>query len=302
MCKENINCNKALKWLFIALMVVSLIVSVVFFWLAEIPVLKDIGKMRTTVECSLKVAPQDSAKITSLVQRLDSLQDELSSIRDQYQMDIDIGIDRLNSWVGFWLAILALILLLAGVWQYMQVRRYDGEWEKLKGDLNKEKEELQKQSKDIEADFSKLQTEYYKLKEKFQLENTIFNLLRTMSAIHDPMMLLQDDNRKQLIIDYLDKSQELLKRYTSYTKKISENDSGEDYSFVYALILANFRLSLCRSLVLFTTPNANVKTRLFLQELENQEKKIRQTKKVEENVLDSFNTKLGELIACYKMS
>lgn len=290
-------------------MVVSLVVSVVFFRLAEIPVLKDVGKMRTTIECSMKVAPQDSVKIASLVQRLDSLQGELTDIRDQYQMDISIGIDRLNSWIGFWLAILALVLLLAGVWQYMQVRRHDTEWEKQKEDWEKqkkdwedEKKELQTQSKGIEDDFSKLQTEYSNLKEKFQLENTIFNLLRTMSAVHDPMMLLQEDNRKQLIIEYLDKSQDLLKRYSSYTKKICENDSGEDHSFVYALMLANFRLTLCRSLALFTSPGANVKTRLFLQNLENLEKRIRQTKKVEEDVLDTFNSKLGELIDCYKMS
>lgn len=281
-------------------MVVSLVISVVFFRLAEIPVLKDIGKMRTTVECSMKVAPQDSAKITSLVQRLDSLQGELTDIRDQYQMDINIGIDRLNSWIGFWLAIQALVLLLAGVWQYMQVRRHDVEWEKQKEDWEKEKKELQTQSKGIKDDFSKLQTEYSNLKEKFQLENTIFNLLRTMSSVHDPMMLLQDDNRKQLIVDYLGKSQELLNRYSSSTKKIRENDSGEDHSFIYALMLANFRLTLCRSLALFTSPGANVKTRLFLHDLENLEKRIRQTKKVEEDVLDTFNAKLGELIDCYK--
>ena len=261
--------------------------------------MKVLPQETTHVECSVKVAPQDSVQLVKITQRLDSVQSVLSDIRDQYQDDINIGIDRLNSWVGFWLALLAFILMIAGIWQYLKVRQYDLEWQAMLKDWNTEKQSLQTKGATIDKRLKELQTESNQLKDKFQLENIIFNLLRTMSSIHDPLMLLKEDKRKPMVLEYLGKIQKLLQRYKDCVKDVDGADN--DYCLIFLLILTNFRLAMSRSLILFTNPGANVQIRLFLEYVEKEESNIRSEKKVKKEMVDTFNSKVGELIKCLEV-
>lgn len=293
MCKDY---NKELglaKWVILVLLIFLSVISVLFFCHAEIPPLKNICKMTTNIETSMKVSPVDSVEFSSYASRLDSIQSVLADVRDQYQDDINIGIDRLNSWVGFWLTILTIVLLLAGVWQYFQVRHHDSEWEKQQKEWKKEKE-------NIENEIKELQSERSLLREKFQVENTIFNLLRTIGAVHDPMMLLHVDNRKQIILEYLEKIQTFLRHYAKLrnediAKDKTKVDITDDY-LIYELILVNLRVTVCRSKPLFTSPSANVNIISFLDYIEKEEKNFRVTKSVEENFFEKFNKELGSLI------
>ena len=299
MCQANKCIDKLMRWVLIVFMVVMSVLMIVFFLRAEIPALKVLPQETTHVECSVKVAPQVSVQLVKITQRLDSVQSVLSDIRDQYQDDINIGIDRLNSWVGFWLALLAFILMIAGIWQYLKVRQYDLEWQAMLKDWNTEKQSLQTKGATIDKRLKELQTESNQLKDKFQLENIIFNLLRTMSSIHDPLMLLKEDKRKPMVLEYLGKIQKLLQRYKDCVKDVDGADN--DYCLIFLLILTNFRLAMSRSLILFTNPGANVQIRLFLEYVEKEESNIRSEKKVKKEMVDTFNSKVGELIKCLEV-
>lgn len=159
MCQANECIDKLMRWVLIVFMVVISVLMIVFFLRTEIPALKVLSQETTHVECSVKVAPQDSVQLVKITQRLDSVQSVLSDIRDQYQDDINIGIDRLNSWVGFWLALLAFILMIAGIWQYLKVRQYDLEWQAMQKDWNTEKQSLQTKGSEIDNRLQVLQTE-----------------------------------------------------------------------------------------------------------------------------------------------
>lgn len=289
-----------MRWVLIAFMVLMPVLMIGFFLRAVIPALKVIPQETTHVECSVKVAPQDSAQLVKITQRLDSVQSVLSDIRGQYQDDINIGIDRLNSWVGFWLALLAFILMIAGIWQYLKVRQYDSEWQAMLKDWNAEKQTLLAKGAKIDNRLKVLQTESNQLKDKFQLENIIFNLLRTMSSIHDPLMLLKEDKRKPMVLGYLGKIQNLLQRYKDCVKNVDGTDN--DYCLIYLLILTNFRLAMSRSLILFANPGANVQIRRFLEYVEKEESNIRSEKIVKKEMLETFNSKVGELIKCLEVS
>ena len=86
---------------------------------------------RTQMVIPIKITPKDSITMQEYSQRLDSIQHVLEDVRSQYQAEINIGIDRLNAWVGFWLAILSLILLLSGIKQYLDSRNYEEKWKKI---------------------------------------------------------------------------------------------------------------------------------------------------------------------------
>ena len=53
--------------------------------------------------------------------------------------------------------------------------------------------------------------------------------------------------------------------------------------------------------ILFTNPGANVQIRLFLEYIEKEESNIRSEKRVKKEMVDTFNSKVGELIKCLEV-
>lgn len=286
MCKEKEETGCYLKGTVILLLLLLSVAACVFFWSAITPVEQNIKWIHSEVKPSTEISQQDSVKFASYTRRLDSMENELGMIRDQYQTDINIGIDRLNSWVGFWLAILAVVLLMAGVWQYMQVKKHDDDWKNLSDDYDSKIDNIKKMKTEVEE-------ERTALKDKLRIETTLFNLLRTMAALHDPLMLPRDDERKQRIIEYLAKAQELLIQYRSLKQKESDkNLCKEEDSLILCLIFTNFRLNICRCVALFTSPSVSIKAKCFLDYVENEENRL----STRENMpIDSLNRFIGEL-------
>ena len=290
MCKEKEKTGCYLQGTVILLLLLLAVAACVFFKSAITPIEQNVKWIHSEVKPFTEISQQDSVKFASYTRRLDSMENELGMIRDQYQMDINIGIDRMNSWVGFWLAILAVVLLMAGVWQYMQVKKHDDDWKNMSDDYDSKIEDIEKLK-------SKIEEERTALKDKLRIETTLFNLLRTMAALHDPLMLPRDDERKQRIIEYLDKAQELLIQYRTLKQKENEKDKDknlckEEDSMILCLIFTNFRLNICRCVALFTSPSVSIKAKCFLDYVEKEENKL----STRENMpIDSLNRFIGEL-------
>lgn len=294
MCKEKEKSGCYLQGTVILLLLLLSVAACVFFKSAITPVEQNVKWIHSEVKPSTEINQQDSVKFASYTRRLDSMENELGMIRDQYQMDINIGIDRLNSWVGFWLAILAVVLLMAGVWQYMQVKKHDDDWKKLSDDYDSKKKQIEKLKTAVEE-------ERTALKDKLRIETTLFNLLRTMAALHDPLMLPRDDERKQRIIEYLTKAQELLIQYHILKQKESDKNlcNGED-SLILCLIFTNFRLNICRCVALFTSPSVSIKAKCFLDYVEKEENKLSTRENMPIDSLNSFIRELGVLLKTLK--
>lgn len=290
MCKGKEKTGCYLQGTVILLLLLLAVAACVFFKSAITPVEQNVKWIHSEVKPSTEISQQDSVKFASYTRRLDSMENELGMIRDQYQMDINIGIDRLNSWVGFWLTILTVVLLMAGVWQYMQVKKHDDDWKNMSDDYDSKIEDIEKLKSEIEE-------ERTALKDKLRIETTLFNLLRTMAALHDPLMLPRDDERKQRIIEYLAKAQELLIQYRTLKQKENEKDKDknlckEEDSMILCLIFTNFRLNICRCVALFTSPSVSIKAKCFLDYVEKEENKL----STRENMpIDSLNRFIGEL-------
>ena len=290
MCKEKEKTGCYLQGTVILLLLLLAVAACVFFKSAITPIEQNVKWIHSEVKPFTEISQQDSVKFASYTRRLDSMENELGMIRDQYQMDINIGIDRMNSWVGFWLTILTVVLLMAGVWQYMQVKKHDDDWKNMSDDYDSKIEDIEKLK-------SKIEEERTSLKDKLRIETTLFNLLRTMAALHDPLMLPRDDERKQRIIEYLDKAQELLIQYRTLKQKENEKDKDknlckEEDSMILCLIFTNFRLNICRCVALFTSPSVSIKAKCFLDYVEKEENKL----STRENMpIDSLNRFIGEL-------
>lgn len=298
MCKGKEKTGCYLQGTVILLLLLLAVAACVFFKSAITPVEQNVKWIHSEVKPSTEISQQDSVKFASYTRRLDSMENELGMIRDQYQMDINIGIDRLNSWVGFWLTILTVVLLMAGVWQYMQVKKHDDDWKNMSDDYDSKIEDIEKLKSEIEE-------ERTALKDKLRIETTLFNLLRTMAALHDPLMLPRDDERKQKIIEYLAKAQELLIQYRTLKQKENEVDKDKNLckvedSMILCLIFTNVRLNICRCVALFTSPSISIKAKCFLDYVEKEENRLSTRENMPIDSLNRFIGELGDLLKTLK--
>lgn len=220
---EESKCNHIAIVQFLLLLLL-VILAILFFWEAEKPMRDKVCVERTQMVMPVKITPQDSITMQEYSQRLDSIQNVLEDVRSQYQAEINIGIDRLNAWVGFWLAVLSLILLLAGIKQYQDSRNYEDKWKKIEEEYKQSKEQIENKEREIKDSLSCLETEQKLFKNKLRLENTLFNLLRTMSALHDPLMMQESHERKQMVVRYLENTQTLLREYFDNLSNATQTD------------------------------------------------------------------------------
>lgn len=109
------------------------------------------------VDSIIKRNENISRSITNNTHKVDSLSTIVDRINSQYVSVIDMLINKFNTWVGFWLALLSLILLIVSVWQYLKIDKYKERIDKLEVDSKKEAERIQKQSESLEIQMSNLQ-------------------------------------------------------------------------------------------------------------------------------------------------
>ena len=96
MCKEKEKTGCYLQGTVILLLLLLSVAACVFFKSAITPVEQNVKWIHSEVKPSTEISQQDSVKFASYTQRLDSMENELGMIRDQYQTDINIGIDKVE--------------------------------------------------------------------------------------------------------------------------------------------------------------------------------------------------------------
>lgn len=301
---EESKCNHIAIVQFLLLLLL-VILAILFFWEAEKPMRDKVCVERTQMVMPVKITPQDSITMQEYSQRLDSIQNVLEDVRSQYQAEINIGIDRLNAWVGFWLAVLSLILLLAGIKQYQDSRNYEEKWKKIEEEYKKSQEDIDNKSRDMENDLSCLKKEQELFKNKLRLENTLFNLLRTMSALHDPLMMQESHERKQMVVRYLENTQTLLREYFDNLSNATQTDGDcivkkKDERLILELIFSNMKFNICRIWTLFSKSGAGVSISDFIQYIETNEKEIKESLAFRKVRGDELIIRLGQLISTLK--
>lgn len=301
---EESKCNHIAIVQFLLLLLL-VILAILFFWEAEKPMRDKVCVERTQMVMPVKITPQDSITMQEYSQRLDSIQNVLEDVRSQYQAEINIGIDRLNAWVGFWLAVLSLILLLAGIKQYLDSRNYEDKWKKIEEEYKKSQEDIDNKRRGMEKDLSCLKKEQELFKNKLRLENTLFNLLRTMSALHDPLMMQESHERKQMVVRYLENTQTLLREYFDNLSNATQTDGDcivkkKDERLILELIFSNMKFNICRIWTLFSKPGAGVSISDFIQYIETNEKEIKESLAFKKVRGDELIIRLGQLISTLK--
>ena len=113
---------------------------------------------------------------------------------------IDNYLEMINGMVGLWMSILAVILMICGIWQYLHIQKVD----------NKIKEAEEEMSSNL----NKMNT----MLSKIRCMSDISILLRSIGALNDPIMLLSDNERKREVKKHIEIIIEKLKTHEDIIK------------------------------------------------------------------------------------
>lgn len=240
-----------------------------------------------------------SRSITNNTHKVDSLSTIVDKINGQYASVIDMLIDKFNTWVGFWLALLSLILLIVSVWQYLKIDKYKERINKLEEDSKEATEKIQKQAKvylDTQISIHQYST----------LENRMTSLLLCTSSVPDPQVFSDSEERKEQVNYYLGLVSGLLIKYFKLIEQESEcHKLPEGTIACIPMVLLNLRLSLLRIQGMFRDPGIYIAFVKLINQIEKNEASIRRTQLFNKSdvkelgtLVKSFNDFKTEIANC----
>ena len=179
---------------------------------------------------------------------------------------IDTYLEMINGMVGFWMSLLAVILMICGIWQYLHIQKVDGK------------------IKEAEDRMLESEEKYNKKMNEIQCVSDISILLRSIGALNDPIMLLSNNERKRELKNFLslivDKLKMLVKTVSSPDTDV--NDEKDNLVLSLRIILLNLTLCIGRVQVMYSSPREHLEMREFIKDNNNKRINIDDGKIIEE--------------------
>ena len=261
----------------------------------------------------VNIVNKSVSDITRYEHKVDSLSTIVDKINGQYASVIDMLIDKFNTWVGFWLAVLSLMLLIVSIWQYLKIEKYEKRINKLEKDSDVVVKDIRNQSKSLEIQMSNLQKQakvyldtQISIHQYSTLENRMTSLLLCMSSVPDPQVFSDSDERKEQVNYYLGLVSGLLIKYFKLIEQESEcHKLPEGTVACIPMVLLNLRLSLIRIQGMFRDPGIYLAFARLIKLIEKNEASIRKTQLFSKSevkelgfLVKSFNDFKTEIANC----
>lgn len=247
-----------------------------------------------------------SRSITNNTHKVDSLSTIVDKINGQYASVIDMLIDKFNTWVGFWLALLSLILLIVSVWQYLKIDKYKERINKLEEDSKEATGKIQIQMANLQKQAKIYLDTQISIHQYSTLENRMTSLLLCMSSVPDPQVFSDSEERKEQVNYYLGLVSGLLIKYFKLIEQESEcHKLPEGTVACIPMVLLNLRLSLLRIQGMFRDPGIYIAFVKLINQIEKNEASIRRTQLFNKSdvkelgtLVKSFNDFKTEIANC----
>lgn len=247
-----------------------------------------------------------SRSITNNTHKVDSLSTIVDKINGQYASVIDMLIDKFNTWVGFWLALLSLILLIVSVWQYLKIDKYKERINKLEEDSKEATEKIQIKMANLQKQAKVYLDTQISIHQYSTLENRMTSLLLCMSSVPDPQVFSDSEERKEQVNYYLGLVSGLLIKYFKLIEQESEcHKLPEGTVACIPMVLLNLRLSLLRIQGMFRDPGIYIAFVKLINQIEKNEASIRRTQLFNKSdvkelgtLVKSFNDFKTEIANC----
>ena len=231
----------------------------------------------------------DSLSYSALVSKVDSIQTVINRIDSQYQQNIDTMVNKMNTWMGYWMTLLTFILMIVSIWQFLNVRNM---WDEFK-DINNNIDKKIKEITDKRAEIDRQLTKFY----------SMFQLLSSIKAINSQSdaQLNKISHRSDIkycldnIIISLSMIEEFIKEEQSGNNALLVSKFNNEIVMVLPLIIMNVRESLyhvkfyCESVV------DNIKFNTLQHNLSELERSIRSHRVISDDDKNEFYKLITDL-------
>lgn len=195
--------------------------------------------------------------LENLCKKQDSLYKEIKERQENFQDDINLMVDKTSAWTGFWITLLALIICIPTIYQFIQLNKLE---DKIKEGRSESNDLIRKYLKDYEKQYGELSDNIKKEKDelsKYIIENQISTLVMYFCNLSSPEIIEKNENRLQKSKNNLKLLNDLFTDYIKIIKETQQDDITQ-YRYSTNMIINQLILALTHAQLISNTLSNNL--------------------------------------------
>lgn len=226
----------------------------------------------TRYECVNMVTKCDTASITdsitrslsykiinleNLYKKQDSLYKDIKGQQENFHDEINLMVDKTSAWTGFWITLLAIIICIPTIYQFIQLNKLE---DKIKEGKSESNDFIKKYLDFYKKQYSELSDKIKKEKDelsKYIIENQISTLVMYFCNLSSPEIIEKNENRLQKSKNNLKLLNDLFTDYIKIIKETQQDDITQ-YRYSTNMIINQLILALTHAQLISNTLSNNL--------------------------------------------
>ena len=278
------------KSIYIAFMIISflcLLLFIILFWCNYPQFCSHFSSSCDTLATNNYVCC-DSSSYSALVSKVDSIQTVITRIDSQYQQNIDTMVNKMNTWMGYWMTLLTFILMIVSIWQILNVRNMRDEFKDIKNNIDNKITEFTDKRKEIDRELDIFHS-VVRLLSSTKAINSLSDAQRNISQRSDIKYCL--DN----IISSLSKIEQSINKEQSGNNGELVSKNNNEIVMILPLIIMNVRESLCQVKFYCESVVDNIRFNTLQDNLSELERSIRSHRVISDDDKNEFYKLITDL-------
>ena len=278
------------KSIYIAFMIISfscLLLFIILFWYNYPQFCTHCSSSCDTLATNNYVCC-DSSSYSALVSKVDSIQTVINRIDSQYQQNIDTMVNKMNTWMGYWMTLLTFILMIVSIWQFLNVRNMRDEFKDIKNNIDNKITEFTDKRKEIDRELDIFHS-MVRLLSSTKAINSLSDAQRNISHRSDIKYCL--DN----IISSLSKIEQSINKEQSGNNGELVSKNNNEIVMILPLIIMNVRESLCQVKFYCESVVDNIRFNTLQDNLSELERSIRSHRVISDDDKNEFYKLITDL-------
>lgn len=271
--------------------VIIIVLSIFISWFFY---LNDKTKPRE-MQCSSFLIINDSLALDSIADtysfmiRANRMEEEISTLKDKYQSEVDLMVDKANGWLAFWIGILTLLMGLMSIWQIYRQNKNENEFHRLEQDIKDElgkeileientideqvnvfnekiKKAIDEQVKGLKDRIENMQQEIEKAQQTLRASK-LSSLMMCLSSLPDPQMTSESADKRRQMYTVLKNISNTFHEYTdSLGQEIAFRPEERERAY---LVLTVVKLAIVRTHGIYSDIHQNIRIQQLLDIISN---------------------------------
>ena len=278
------------KSIYIAFMIISfscLLLFIILFWYNYPQFCTHCSSSCDTLATNNYVCC-DSSSYSALVSKVDSIQTVINRIDSQYQQNIDTMVNKMNTWMGYWMTLLTFILMIVSIWQFLNARNMRDEFKDIKNNIDNKITEFTDKRKEIDRELDIFHS-VVRLLSSTKAINSLSDAQRNISHRSDIKYCL--DN----IISSLSKIEQSINKEQSGNNGELVSKNNNEIVMILPLIIMNVRESLCQVKFYCESVVDNIRFNTLQDNLSELERSIRSHRVISDDDKNEFYKLITDL-------